>query len=61
MMRLFTGHVRPLLRIAERTRSRASDTEASGRPTTLIMGRSAREMSTSTSTSSPSRPTSAQL
>ena len=61
MMRLFVGQDRPLLRIAERTRSRDSWIAVSGRPTTETSGRSDREMSTSTSTSSPSSPTRAQV
>ena len=58
---LFGGQVRPLLRTAERTRSLDSWTAVSGRPTTTVPGNWEREISTSTSTSSPSRPTTAQL
>jgi hypothetical protein len=61
VMRLLNGHVRPLFRTAERTRSFDSCTAVSGSPTTVVVGFCARAMSTSTSTSTPSRPITAQL
>ena len=45
-----TGNLKPLLRMAERMRSRASLTAASGRPTTSKAGRPGdRSLSTATS------------
>src|SRR3990170_4908815 len=59
VMRLLVNW-KPELRMAERTRSLASWTGASGRPTMLKAGMP-EAMSTSTSTMAPSRPTTAQL
>ena len=50
------GQVKPVFRIAPRTRSRASDSAASGRPTIVSPGRPG-ATSTSTLTSRPSSPT----
>ena len=58
-MRLLNGHVSALLRIAARTRSFDSCTAASGSPTMAVVGFCAREISTSTSTMTPSNPTTA--
>ena len=54
------GNSQPEFLIAARARSRASCTAASGRPTTVNVGRPG-EMSTSTSTITPSRPTTAHV
>ena len=59
MIRL-VGKVQPEFRIADRTRSLASCTAISGRPTMVKEG-SPGDMSTSTSTRAPSNPTMAQL
>ena len=53
---LRAGKVNPVCRIAARTRSLASCTAASGKPTTVTAGNPCAR-STSTSTSAPSRPT----
>ena len=55
-----SGNSKPALRMAARTRSRASCTAVSGSPTMLNAG-SPLPMSTSTSTGMPSTPTTAPL
>ena len=54
------GNSKPELRMAALTRSRASCTAVSGKPTIVKAGRPG-AMSTSTSTMEPSNPTTAQL
>ena len=54
------GKTQPEFLTAERTRSRASCTAASGSPTTVNAGKP-KPMSASTSTSAPSSPTTAQV
>ena len=54
------GNSQPEFRMAARTRSRASWTAVSGSPTTWNAG-SPGEISTSTSTTYPSSPTTAQV
>lgn len=59
-MTFLVGNLYPLLEIATRTRSRASCTAASGRPTTENPGRPALT-STSTSTGEASMPSNVKL